>query len=69
MGPKSNKAKIKNIEDIRSTMLTGGYYRYDLDYMKMDYNLTVLSLNTIFFDIKNNKDPNGAASHMQWFKQ
>jgi len=45
-------------------MLKGGYYRYDLNS-----NISVLSINTIYFNTANTEDFDGAHEMIQWMNE
>eukprot|EP00347_Sterkiella_histriomuscorum_P022332 403330854 len=60
-----NKLSVEQLADIKGTFLKGGYYRVDVDD-----KLSVLALNTLNFNKKNDESQQGtdAPDQMNWFK-
>ena len=48
----SHNSRLKELPEIKKTMMYGGYYRVDVDF-----KLSILALNTLYFNKKN--DPTG----------
>lgn len=58
-------SKLPNLDEIKSTFLDGGYYRADFSD-----ELSVFSLNTLYFSKKNSEDndPQTAEDQLNWLK-
>lgn len=56
-------AKYQKLDEIRETFLEGGYYRFDISD-----KLSVISLNSIYFSVKNLVDLDGAWKQLHWLK-
>ena len=56
-------SKLANLEEIKATFLDGGYYRVDYDDQ-----LSIFSLNTVYFSKKNDEDldPTAANTQLAW---
>lgn len=54
---------LKNLSEIKNTMMNGGYYRVDIDS-----KLTILAINTLYFNTKNDATNQGteAQDQLDW---
>jgi hypothetical protein len=59
----SKNANYSKIAEVNETYQQGGFYRYDLNDA-----ISVLSLNTIYFNLKNTEDLDGASLMLAWLK-
>eukprot|EP00347_Sterkiella_histriomuscorum_P008268 403345729 len=58
-----SNANYQNLAQIESTFKTGGYYRYDLTE-----KLTFITLNTIYYSIRNNNDLQTGNDQLTWLQ-
>ena len=49
--------KYPKMDNLAETFYHGGYYRYDLDHIDEKSKLSVISLNSIYFHVRNREDP------------
>jgi hypothetical protein len=67
LAPKANQ-NYPEMSHILETFFHGGYYRYDLDLLDKDYKVSVISLNTIYFHVRNREDPREAWRQLDWLE-